>query len=568
MGLGDLLGKVITEYKADTSDHKAKIKELSGLQKKAAQEQLKDVERQNKAIDGHVEMLGKIGVAMGGIAAAYAIGKAGFDQYAETVRLRAASSKVDIEVLAKASRGLVKDTDLLRLAAAGASGAWKLNEGQIELVVEAMGGLRKEGHANTEILNVLTETLQKGETDGLKKFGIAIKQNDDASVNLGNVLTALGGITQKYGDDVELAADRIERASVRLNNAWDTVKNNIGRSVVWVGDTAAEGLDAAGGLFNSIGRGGNDPRLARIRSLTGKGMGLQDAAGQVYREDQDLSNARTGKLNDPTELARLLANVNSRTDAQDAQRILTAAIGRALKNAYEVPIRANEFAKRYASQLGATLKGLEDPSKPKARRGGGGGGGGDYVSPSTTIDLAPEDGNPYYWLANKPQFGHAAGADITGFDGAGAAASAGERNQSRLAEIFGPVSDFDAYATGFQLLETAVSSAFDAWMTGAKGVGEAMKMAVAKWGAVAVAAGVVAKGLGGSSSAGAGASAGGYRAVGASGGDSGGGGRTVNIVMDGGNEGSPRANARRVARALFTAEQHGYSARPPGVEFS
>jgi hypothetical protein len=222
------------------------------------------------------------------------------------------------------------------------------------------------------------------------------------------------------------------------------------------------------------------------------------------------------------------------------------------------------------------------------------------------IDLAPESTDPYLWLGSGRQFAREGLGAAASPDFAGAAMDAGAAKQSFLERTFGPISEFDAYATGFKLLETAVGSAFDAWMTGAKGVGAALKEAVAgfakslaiealmqtlrhgayalgslafgdvrgaathgiaaaKWGAVAVVAGVAAKGLSGGGSGGV--SAGGYQASGG-GSFAGGGGRTVNVVIGGGYEESPRANHRRVARALFMAEQEGFSARPPGVSYS
>lgn len=197
--------------------------------------------------------------------------------------------------------------------------------------------------------------------------------------------------------------------------------------------------------------------------------------------------------------------------------------------------------------------------------------------------------------------------------------------QSRLEQLFGPIEDFDAYALGlstlgdvFGTLKNASTAAYDAMVTGSMSAGKAFKKAMAEsifalgrdmfvrslqegalgvaslalgpiggasaakhfaaaglFATGAAAAGAIASslGVGGSSAGGAGASrgggtsAGGYRAVGDGG--SGGGNRTVNVIMGGGlADESPRSNARRVSRAVFQAEQQGFSPRPPGVEFS
>jgi hypothetical protein len=90
-------------------------------------------------------------------------------------------------------------------------------------------------------------------------------------------------------------------------------------------------------------------------------------------------------------------------------------------------------------------------------------------------------------------------------------------------------------------------------------------ISAAKWGAVAVVAGGAAKMLGGGGPSSGAGSGGGYRAL--PGGSGAGGTRTTNIVFGGGYDDSPRQQRHRVSRALWLAEQDGFSPRPPGVEF-
>ncbi len=59
------------------------------------------------------------------------------------------------------------------------------------------------------------------------------------------------------------------------------------------------------------------------------------------------------------------------------------------------------------------------------------------------------------------------------------AQAAQARRQSFLESIFGPVEEFNAYAAAFGLLQSAVTSAFDAWITGQSSIGDAVKAAVA-----------------------------------------------------------------------------------------
>lgn len=175
-------------------------------------------------------------------------------------------------------------------------------------------------------------------------------------------------------------------------------------------------------------------------------------------------------------------------------------------------------------------------------------------------------------------------------------ADAAKQRESLLASVFGDVSEFDLYKTAWQGLEEVVSAGFSAWIDGSKSVGTAMKEALhgfaknlageallqalrhgayalgslafgdmkgaaahgisaAKWGAVAVAAGVVGKVTapsagGGSANANAAAGIGG-----------GGGGRERNMSMtvvmgDQFAGDSPRYVARKVRRNLNMARMY------------
>lgn len=165
--------------------------------------------------------------------------------------------------------------------------------------------------------------------------------------------------------------------------------------------------------------------------------------------------------------------------------------------------------------------------------------------------------------------------------------------ESRLEKIFGPLSDFDAYASGFQMLQGASQAAFAAWIDGSMGAAEAFKKfaadalkaeAVSLLGtglasvgkgivhlaggnpqgageiaaggkAIATAAviGGLAKALGGGSGAGAGAS-GSYAAAGIGGGGDGGQATRDRIVVFGAgtsrSDDDDRWRARRMRREL------------------
>lgn len=630
MGLGDIIGRVLTEYKADVSDHKAKIKELSGEQKKQAQESLKGIEAQNKSLENHIKFLGKVTMAVGGVAAAFSIAQSGIKEFAEGARLSAGAAGVNIDALAKASRGLRNEDDLMKIAAAGSRGVWKLNTAQIAEVTKAMLALRKEGHEDAKVLEIITDTLQKGTTEGLKKFGIVIKQSDDASENMKNTIAALSAETAKFGGNLDLAGDNAVRAAVQMENAFDQVKSAIGEASIALIDFVRRAAEGAaiwhGGLSweDQVMIGQGKARDARAQQLMKSRGGTMESARQgVATEDAALSMLRSAgtKFGDLA-LAVEGAGRISGGDWTNKAALLEAvnvAVARQLQDVYSRGAsKGIDGPSWLAKSTGSMLESGRRAKWGKTRKAGGRGGA--EADEWSLVDRAgvlldnftdaagrygAEQGDPGAagsaggsWDENfgyaKRQFGQ--------FD-KDMAQMASDQNQSKLEQIFGPVSDFDAYATGFNLLTTAVTAGFDAWMTGAVGVGEAMKMAVAgfakslasealmqalrhgayalgslafgdvkgatvhgiaaaKWGGVAVAAGIAAKGLGGGApSAGAGA-AGGYRASG--GGADSGPRSSVVIIGDVASDSSNRRKGREHRRLTDLAEKYA----PPTGSYS
>ena len=57
MALGGIVSKVLTEYKADTSDHRREIKKLQGVEKERHQKLLSDTEAQNKKLAAAIKSL-------------------------------------------------------------------------------------------------------------------------------------------------------------------------------------------------------------------------------------------------------------------------------------------------------------------------------------------------------------------------------------------------------------------------------------------------------------------------------------------------------------------------------
>ena len=648
----DVVGKVVTKYEADVKEHVAELKKLRGEQRKQAQDAIDGLEKQNKAWNDHKV---RAGIALAGVAASVVIAKASFDEFKRTAELSAGAASISVDRLKVAAGGLKTQMELLTLAQAGARGAFHLNTVEMETVVKGMRALEAQGFKTEEVTNKITKAIQEGAVSQLEEFGIKLQSTGTIAGDKQLVLEALAAEIKEVGGNYAKAGDDVSRAGVMWSDTLHSVKLAIGSLVVSMGPMI-ESLGKAVGLIGSLadlvgklpglgGGGGNgDGKLPAdygitapesVGTTTGKvmwapGFALFDMLDQAVNGDGGAMDRRTMAHLAPESSNTAIYNPNSwlvRQALEEKKKREDATLSRWRARMQEQLDKqrrtALEFRDRtgigklgtWLNQAGMGL-GFIESNRAKPTRGrdeeeffldyaqGSDTPEGGY---RTDIDMS-EPKNQYVWATSHSNRLKEIGASIRA---GGEQNDAQTQREKMLEGIFGPVSEFEAYATGFQLLETAASSAFEAWMTGSKGVAAAMKEAVAGfakglaheallqamrhtahgigmlafpdplakvsaaqhfkaaaiWGGVAIAAGGAARALGGGS--GGGASAGGYSARGGLASGGGGGSRNVTIVLGGSADGeSPRSNSRRVARALAVAEQHGYSARPPGVEFS
>lgn len=115
MGLLDFGANIVMRLKADTSDAKAKLRELTAEEKKAADAAVKLTEANNKAIERKAKNWQLAAQAVGAVTAAYAVGKSGLEAYAKTSehaaasvnRIKDASSKAFDSLMASVGKAVV-----------------------------------------------------------------------------------------------------------------------------------------------------------------------------------------------------------------------------------------------------------------------------------------------------------------------------------------------------------------------------------------------------------------------------------------------------------------------------
>jgi hypothetical protein len=551
---------VTTVYKADTTDAKRKTRELRGEQRKAAKEQLSELERQNARIDKQIALIGKIGLAVGAAAGAWRLASGALNTYLERSDLRMAAHGVNIDRLQGSMKGLVSETETLRIAAALQNTEFELSQEQMEMAGRAIVSLKNQGNDLQVVITEVTKALVEGNSEGLRKFGI---QARGAAGTAEGFEAALAGL-QRQADstfaDMDSQADEVRRSQLELKDAIDRLAESFGGLVAEMAP-AISALAEFLGLATALGEGiGGGTALDSARKMAE----IQAAGGPAAWARQQVGATIAGERS--SQLLR---------DAQGMpiydQSGLDAAIARA------------------TSGVGA----------------GGGGRTGDrpWIHGSgevTGIDAGGQLGGARgFGISGTalPTMARAAEMRIALDEQIRAAGI--EPGSSPLDTMFGPADEFlsrtEMISSAFGMLEDAGSAAFKAWIDGSKSMGEAFRDAIAQstaalaseafvqalrhtayaigslaiggplagataaqhgkaaaaWGGVALTAGLVARELGGNpttSGASAGAAAG--SSVGAGGGGSGGGG-TVNVFLASGyEEDDPRKTAIRVRRAV------------------
>jgi hypothetical protein len=513
--IGDLISKQLIVVKADTSQAKAEIRGLSAVEQKAARDRVEAQEKHNAMLE----------------------------------------------------RGAQR----FALYAAGAAAGWSIISSSVKKYENHLVSLGSKGEAELTKLRDVTGGLSKAQDNlqiAIAKVALeaapAAKSLGDMANELANIVGGIGMVIAKAKEMPLPGGGTVGRA---VGAAWDA-------GSWWNENWSPWGMSHQGGkaAYRWMGGGGTDnPR--------------RDAEAEARVLSRYADTSTPG------------AAYTTPEQMQDGMFYMETALARA-DSALRRGNRAGK--KAYKKQFG-----------PK---GGGGPKVDPYAGVFESLDLGATGGysSGRYSQEDLDLLGLGAEpvAPAMGWEGVKVPESilndlsalqdeiVSKQQQSVLEGIFGPVEEFDLYTTAWQGLESVVSAGFSAWIDGSKSVGTAMKEALhgfaknlageallqalrhgayalgslafgdmkgaaahgisaAKWGAVAVAAGVVGKvtapSVGGGSAnanAAAGIGGGGPRPSSGTGG-------THNTIIIGDPLGyeSPRSQAQRVRRGLDLADE-------------
>lgn len=283
MGILDLTSKVLTEFKADVGDMKAKIKELSGLERERAQQQLKDLEATNKAHEGYIGKLAKVGLALDAVGKFTDFARESLRTYGEKLRLEAAAGSANIDRLSDAFGGLVTKHDVLTFAAQTQHGVLKLNQQQQETLAKATVALTRAGYDQQEVFNKLKDAAIGLKVNGLDDLGISVQKGATDADTMSNMMAALNKVIAENGNLASSAADDVQRLGVMWDNAKDAIMSYAGATLSL--SAAKEGRGFVFDATNIITLGsaarGLENRKIREANASQAALGVPTAASSV-----------------------------------------------------------------------------------------------------------------------------------------------------------------------------------------------------------------------------------------------------------------------------------------------
>lgn len=473
MGLGDVVSNALIRVKADTSQAKAELRSLRGEERKAAQERLGELEKQNSGIDKQIAMWGKAALAVGAGVAAFKIAKDAANAYLEDVRLQSAAAGANLDRLKMATQGLVEADKLLEFAGKAQHGTWKLNQEEMDRVLRGAMALRAQFGGELEpTIEKLTESISKGSTKSLREFGIEAKDKV-------GVLKELDAIAASVGGNAALMGDEFKRSEVALADSLDDLKGSLGELVIALAPVI-EGLAGAVGLLNDA--------ITGWKLLFG---GESPWEADMLRKNR--AHAQSAIDQNMEAQGGLLANE-------------LAARG-------QIWARDNQGSVAFLSQLLAAA-GKQPAAAKKAGGGGPAGPGlslealsafGGFSSLGSLPGFASDFGQSAFssyqtgtaWNAINQQNLAAGGAKTPLAEGQAAIQKMLEQwelldakrkeNGNLLATIFGTsaemnetIASIKLASSAFGVLTDAAGSAFDAWITGSESLGKAFAKAIAE----------------------------------------------------------------------------------------
>ncbi len=479
MGLFNEVKSLIT-VKADTSQARQEIRELSGVERAAAKERLASLEAGNKKLESSIATFGKAAGALGAVAIA---GKVAFDAIEFSGRradLTAAAGTVSIERLRKATLGLRTDTQLLELAGKLNHSAMKLNAEQMDIAGRAATALAERGGDAQEAFDAVTAALVSGKTKGLAPFGIQIDETKDKAEKFSAIMKELAKVQGEVSESTLDASDKVGQQKVKLANVFDTVQNGIGK----VASEMLPFLELLGDIGSLVGGlvGGVDSALSGIGRIAKYGI-------PVYGQVLLVRDAVSGNVFD---MAKQYAGQRATNEANARLGGSAGQLGAGVNVMFR-PQSDTEMPGMYVGRIPKSKRGGQDADSLAREQA-------DSDSEQAEIWAQTQNDGYIRRMVGGMDRGQVAGRGADGFTlPSGAAGIDWDSAKSNIEQagllanealnsiqgptilerMFGEKSELDGYTEAWGALTSVASSGYNAMIDGTMSLGSAVKKAAA-----------------------------------------------------------------------------------------
>lgn len=486
---------IVTRYEVSTINHEQGVDRIRQKQQQL-QQQLKDWNAEAQRMEKvHADAWKSVAIGVAGVGVAIVAAKASFTAYANTQRLTSAAAGADISRLSEAAGGLRTKIELLEFAAKAQHGAFKLSTDQMAMAQRAMRELTREGYDQEEVTKKVTDAIIKLEGDGLKDFGIRVREAKTDGEKFQAVMDALAGSASKLDESSTTGAESIQQLGVRFEDAAARIKTSLGEVVVAMApliSAVATLAEKSAGLISTITEG-----WGGLASMMG---GREAFLGYYGYKKSDFDSNKT----DGSAYEEFLAAGNTQADwiaSKMGQHGPGTAPGPMTGiGGTSQPDDTLERIKQYEEAQAKKwwLKKAAGPTGPSPYQQYLSDRAKEYNSSVDSVESLRDQLIQAAWAKQAPQGQDSAGraadylrqaqsfmpdlyaAQEKVSRGSRYEESAGRRNQTQLEKMFGPLESFDAYKQAFDTLSGASTAALSAWIDGSASAGEAFKKFVSE----------------------------------------------------------------------------------------
>lgn len=488
--LSEIGKNVVIRYHAETSAAQANVRQLQKTQEKHDATLKKQQEAEIKGLEDKIAKYAKYAMYAGAAFTAVKVSIEAMTYSFDQQELRERAAGHNIDALREATRGLVSETDLLKLAQSANLGVMKTSADDLIILAKAMDVYKERGYDAAKVTQDFGEYLQTGKAKALKDYGLQIDEARGSVAQYKQTMEQLNVVAREQAQIEEDGGDRMQQRKIQIEDATAKLKESFGTLVAtaeplltFMVDTMTKILDGWRQIIDLV----NDlPSMSD--AFAAAQMAMKKTGAEVaYDEAEKIMTSMLQKQVD-----KIKAEKKVQKDRDEfISAITTISPG-------QVAFAQSEFEKLFKAMEAAGR------AQKKGGKGGKGGSRGARAAPveveTPMLDRMLEEMK--VWDAWRADFiedlnvraATSAANSFVAVENPGIAMAVKsasdlaadyeqfnhQQSDSILKKMFGEPQEFEAYAEGLGMLQNAGRAAFEALITGSGSAGEAFKAMIAQ----------------------------------------------------------------------------------------